>query len=348
MTPQLTRHQVGASSDVAPRCQSVSISATSLPQVRVRSLVPPIAFLFVGASRGVAQITAPPPIPPRVAGYLQPRETYQSGVGLTGTLHRARLLVDGSISGGFSYRVSGEFRSGGTTTTKAGVALVDAFIRWSRATWTVIVGQFKTPFGREYLTSEPTLETADRASVSESLPPRMDIGVLGAYEVGKRGTVALGVFNGEGANSVTNRDSAVLVVGRVTARPVRALDVGANAARYGSDSTRYGMDAAWVERAVTVKAEYIGQHRTGVGADDYGWYGLATYHVRPAVVLLVKQEDFLRPAIAAARRDVATTVGTTLDFSDSRVRLYLDYVLRKIGSPGVRRGVLLTELQLRF
>ena len=99
---------------------------------------------------------------------------------------------------------------------------------------------------------------------------------------------------------------------------------------------------------MTLKAEYIGQHRTGVGSDDYGWYGLAAYHLRPSVIVLVKQEDFLRPAIATARRDLATTLGATLDFSESRVRLYLDYVSRKIGSPGLRHGILLSELQLRF
>ena len=313
-----------------------------------RSIVPPIALLVIGTGGAFAQVASPPAVPLRVAGYLQPRETYQSGVGLTGTLHRARLLVDGAISGGFSYRISGEFRSGGTPTAKAGVSLVDAFIRWSRAPWTVITGQFKTPFAREFLTPEPTLETADRASVTESLPPKIDIGLMAAYAMGSHGAVFLGVYNGEGANSVTNRDSTVLVVGRVTSHPIAALDIGVNAARYGSDSTRYGVDAAWVQRTVILKAEYIGQHRTGVGSDDYGWYGLAAYHVRPSVLVLVKQEDFLRPAIATARRDLATTLGTTLDFSESRVRLYLDYVSRKVGSPGVRRGVVLTELQLRF
>ena len=317
-------------------------------RLRSRLPVPAIALLLAGADRAHAQITAPPAVPLRVAGYLQPRETYQDGVGLTATLHRARLLVDGTIPGGFSYRISGEFRSGGTATTKAEVALVDAFIRRSQAAWTVITGQFKTPFGREFLTPEPTLETADRATVSESLPPKNDIGLMAAYAMGGHGAVFLGVFNGEGPNSVTNRDSTVLVIGRLTAHPVAALDVGANAARYGADSTRYGVDAAWVQRAVTLRAEYIGQHRAGVGSDDYGWYGLAAYHVRPSVLVLVKQEDFLRPAVATARRDLATTLGATLDFSESRVRLYLDYVSRKIGSPGVRHGILLTELQLRF
>jgi len=317
--------------------------------VRRRSLVSPIALsLLVGASRGHAQLASPPAAPLRVAGYLQPRETYQSGVGLTGTIHRARLIVDGAISEGFSYRISGEFRSGGTSTTKAGVSLVDAFIRWRRTAWTVVTGQFKTPFGREFLTPVPTLETADRASVTESLPPKIDIGIMGAYAAGSRATVSVGVFNGEGANSVTNRDSTVLVVGRVTARPIPALDLGANAARYGSDSTRYGVDAAWVQRAATLKAEYIGQHRSRGGSDDYGRYGLAAYHIRSTVLVLVKQEDFLRPAIATARCDLATTLGTTLDFSESRVRLYVDYVSHKLGSPGVRRGELLTELQLRF
>ena len=55
----------------------------------------------------------------------------------------------------------------------------------------------------------------------------------------------LGVFNGEGQNITANTDSTLLWVGRATVRPVAYLTIGANVAAYGSDSTRYGLDAAW-------------------------------------------------------------------------------------------------------
>ncbi|HYT03361.1 MAG TPA: hypothetical protein VEM13_00600 [Gemmatimonadales bacterium] len=82
--------------------------------MRHRLLVLPIALsLPVGASRGLAQVAAPPPVPLRVTGYLQPRETYQSGVGLTGSIHRARLIVDGVPLVG-RHRTAGRHRESGS------------------------------------------------------------------------------------------------------------------------------------------------------------------------------------------------------------------------------------------
>src|SRR2546428_10432673 len=92
---------------------------------------------------------------------------------------------------------------------------------------------------------------------------------MAAYALGSHGAVFLGVYNGEGANSVTNRDSTVLVVGRVTSHPIAALDIGVNAARYGSGSTRHGGGAARGQRAGTLKAGDNGQHRTRGGAHDH-------------------------------------------------------------------------------
>src|SRR2546428_8172009 len=93
---------------------------------------------------------------------------------------------------------------------------------------------------------------------------------MAAYALGSHGAVFLGVYNGEGANSVTNRDSTVLVVGRVTSHPIAALDIGVNAARYGSDSPRHGVDAAWGQRAGTLKAEDIRRTAPGAGPTTIG------------------------------------------------------------------------------
>ena len=310
---------------------------------------PAVSASLVLACTGPAlgQDSSPPPPAVNVGGFLQLRETYQDQVGLTGTVHRARLIVDGALAGEFSFRLSGEFRTGGTATTRAGVSMIDAYIRWSKAPWTVTVGQFKTPFSREFQLQGWAIETADRATVVDSLAPRRDIGLTGAYAFGTTGAVSLGVFNGEGQNSVGNRDSTVLVVGRVTAALTQAVELGANFAAYGPDSARYGADARVQLRKLMVRGEFIGQQRSGMGPDDSGWYVLAVYSLRPRVHLVARQEDFRRPAIAPSQRVHASTGGVNLYFSDDRVRLTAAYVSRRVGS-GTRRDILISQLQVRF
>jgi phosphate-selective porin len=284
----------------------------------------------------------------RFNGYIQARETYRDGVGLTGSLNRARLAAYGSAAKDLTWRIQGEFRTGSVGTGKASVSLQDAYIRYKPGQFGIQVGQFKTPFTREFITSLADVETADRATVVDSIAPKRDIGIMADYAFGPAATVTLGVFNGEGQNITANTDSTLLWVGRATARPVPYLSLGANVARYGSDSTRYGVDGSLEYMGAAVKAEYIGQDRDGGGLDDKGWYAQATYRLPPWVQLVLKQEDFRRSAVSDALRNRATTGGLNVEFAAAKVRLLADYVSRKIGTPGTRHGMLITQAQIKF
>lgn len=281
---------------------------------------------------------------PRITGYAQARERYQTNVGLTGTINRARVAVEGAIADGFSYKVSVELASPGTATTQFVASLRDAFVRWNRAGFGVSAGQFKTPFSRQFITPLADVETADRAAVVDALSPKRDIGVMAAYDAHGRATITLGVFNGEGQNIGANRDSSVLVMGRITARPAHAVTLGADVARY-RDSTRYGLEAGLALANFALKGEYIGQHRLAVSGDDAGWYLLAAYRVNPWLQLALQQEDFQRPSIPAFVRNTATTAGANVELAGGHVRLLADYVSRDTGT---RSGELITQIQVRF
>jgi len=148
--------------------------------------------------------------------------------------------------------------------------------------------------------------------------------------------------------NISLTDSTQLWVGRATVRPISYLTLGANAALYGSDSTRYGFDASLEYERASLKGEYIGQQRDLVSRDDKGWYAQAAYRVLPGVQLVAKQEDFLRSAISAAVRNRATTGGVNVELGGGKVRLLADYVSRKIGTPGTRAGALITQAQVKF
>ena len=304
-----------------------------------------IACCVMPTGRPAAQSAA---LAVRWSGYLQARETYREGVGLTGSINRARLTAAGGGAKDVTWRVQGEFRTGSVGTGKASVSLQDAYIRYKPGAFGIQAGQFKTPFTREFIASLADIETADRATAVDSLAPKRDIGIMADYAFGVIATAMLGVFNGEGQNITANADSSLLVVARVVARPIPYISVGANLADFGGDSTRYGVDVGLDYQGATLKAEYLTQGRDAIELNDKGWYALVAYRVMPWLQLVVKQEDFRRSAISPDSRNRATTAGGSVEFPGGKVRLVANYVSRKIGEPGVRRGMLIAQAQVRF
>jgi phosphate-selective porin len=326
--------------------------------MNIRSRLPPrnrgpfpilLLGLLPAALAAQQATTASSSTPVKLGGYLQARLAFQRGVGMTATLNRARLNATGTIAGGFSYRIQGEFRTGNAGTGRASVSLTDAYIRWARQGFGLQVGQFKTPFTREYLASLPDLESLDRSAVVDALAPKRDIGIMADYRVGTHLSLAAGAFNGEGQNVAANTDSTLLGVARVVLRPAPEITLGANLARYFGDSTRYGGDLSFENARLVVRGEYVAQARDSLaGGDDSGWLGLAGYRVVPVVQLVAKYEDFRRPAIGPQQRNRAWSAGVNWYAVGSLVRLSAFYVSRNLGDPGVRTSVLQTQLQVRF
>ncbi|HEY9505224.1 MAG TPA: porin [Gemmatimonadales bacterium] len=309
---------------------------------------PPIVvvLLHLAATALAAQSSRSTPPAVRWSGYMQARETYQDEVGLTGSINRARLGAAGSVPGNVSWRVQGEFRTG-SPGKGASVSLQDAFVRWTRKDLGVQVGQFKTPFTREFITSLAEVETADRAFVVDTLAPKRDIGVMADYAVGGLATFTAGIFNGDGQNVTANADSSLLGVARATYRIIPYLMLGANIAAYFGDSTRYGVDLNFESPWGVVRAEYIGQNFDAGGDDDGGWYLLAAAPVTPWLQPMVKLEEFERGAVGAVPLE-AWTVGANVRPWGRATRITLEYVSRESGDPGVRRGLGLAQFQVVF
>jgi phosphate-selective porin len=311
--------------------------------------LPPVLLLLPSLQGQTSASSSPPPV--KLSGYVQARETYQENLGLVGSINRARLSATGTVPGNVTWKIQGEFRTGNVGTGKASVSLQDAYVRWTGNSLGVQLGQFKTPFTREFITSLAEVETADRATVVDSLAPKRDIGLMADYALGGRATLAAGIFNGEGQNVTANTDSTALGVARVTYRPIPFLVLGANAARYFADSTRYGVDANVEAPWIILRGEYIGEHRDiANSADDKGWYVLAASPLRPWLQPVFKYEWFNRPGIAPAGtlKNRAWTAGVNLFPWGRSTRLTLEYVSRKVGEPGVRKSLGLAQAQVVF
>ncbi len=284
---------------------------------------------------------------PRLGGDIQLRELAQERVGLTAFLNRARLSLEGGLPARFSYRLLTELQASTGARTAAAVSLRGAIIRWTAAPFTLTAGEFKTPFTREYLIPVPALEVADLAVVIDSLAPKYDVGVMGEWAISTVGTLAIGVFNGEGTNAIANRDSTVMLVGRVTVRPLPQLALGASATHDGPDSLRWSLDAHAQYLGAGVRAEYVTRHVEGRprGRDDFGWYVLETYRVIPRLQLVARQEDFQRPARGVARRIRGTAYGANVEVAPHRVRLLLQFSRRISGPRQTRSDSFIAQLQ---
>ena len=314
-----------------------------------RPLIAPLLLALVAIpARAQDPAAKPAPAPTvKISGYAQVRETYRSGSRLTATLNRARVSAEGTIAGGFSFRVMPEYEAGGSSTQAASVSLRDAYVRWTKDAFNLTAGQFKTPFSPQFITSITQVETADRATAVDSLAPKRDIGLMAGYTLGTWVQLQAGLFNGEGQNRIVNVDSTNLFVGRVSVRPFPYLTAGGNVAHWSTDSTRWGADVAFEWEELSVKGEYLWQPRSA-GEADKGWYALAAYRVVPWVQVVLMQERFVRPGVSAGQRQVATTGGVNVWLSASRIRLLANYVSREIGTPGIRRGTVVSQLQVRF
>jgi hypothetical protein len=314
----------------------------------VRLAMPGFLILTI-VPHAVAQSPAPAAPTVKLSGYIQARESYQENIGLNGTINRARLAASGNATGDITWRIQGEFRTGNVGTGKASVSLQDAYVRWVKNGIGVQLGQFKTPFTREFITSLAEVETADRSTAVDSLAPKRDIGAMVDYALGGRATINVGIFNGEGQNVTANVDSSALGVARLAVRPVPYLLLGTNVARYFQDSTRYGADASWESPWVILRAEYVGQHHDQRSGDDKGWYALAAAPLRPWVQPVFKYEWFNRSGLPLdAQKNRAWTAGVNLFPWGQATRLTVEYLSRKVGQPGIRKSLALAQAQVIF
>lgn len=324
---------------VTPAVAQGSAPAAAAPAPAV---APPATAAPAAASPAVA--------PPKLGGYMQVREVAVHGAGVSMLLNRARLSADGTLPSRFAYRVLVEFEASAGVKNPATPSLREAYVRWSPAPLVFTMGQVKAPFSREYLVPISQLETADLSAVIDSLAPKYEIGAMGEWTPGPWGSLALGVFDGEGANAIANRDSVAIVVARATARPVAPVSLGASLSRDSADSLRWGVDGLVEQWGATLRADWILKHRRARAhdQDDFGWAVFGAYRVHPQVQAFARQEDFQRPAYGIARRVRSTAVGVNWEIAPARVKLLLQGFRRASGARQTKTDAFIAQLQVKY
>lgn len=114
-------------------------------------------------------------------------------------LRRVRLAATGKFLEDFDFKVEGEYVGSSAT-------LTDGFINWNHFAWAnVKIGQFKTPFGFEFMQADPKLYTIERTLGSDRLTLNRQVGVMVNGDFAdKRLSYAASIVNGNGMNTTTN------------------------------------------------------------------------------------------------------------------------------------------------
>ena len=256
---------------------------------------------------------------PRISGFVQ--GLYQANLNDEGELtsntlrmRRVRLSVDGNLTRTLSYKIQGDF--------SRSPMLVDAYVKYQPCReFGIQIGQFKTPFSLESPINPVNLEIFDYGESVQKLVGYSDVCGVGALgrDLGVMASgklfqpegedysiveYSVGVFNGNGANSLDNNNSKD-VVGRLNVHPgLKALTLSGSyyTGKYSKDDNvnctrnRWSAGAQYSDGDLVVRGEYLSGttgylttnfNAAGMVIDTYeefaesrGYYAVAGYNFR--------------------------------------------------------------------
>jgi hypothetical protein len=281
---------------------------------------------------------------PSFSGYVSVRETWRHDTS-TFLINRARVGIQTRPLAYAAVRIQADFSAVGQARgdTIPPVALADAYVQISApdsASWlgrlrpAVMVGQFRTPFSLEGLTSFSLLPLANRSQAADRIAKRRDIGVLGQIRVGRVAAVTAALVNGEGSNRTQNTDGRQTAIGRVTVFPTRSAQVSAKGLMQSGDRG-WGSDARVLAGPLILEGESLWRDAdtdittTACGS---GGYALAAYRLttwlQPAVKWERLHERACTPAASSVSRLTWMTYGLVVAAPDQRVRFQLNWLVK--------------------
>lgn len=146
-------------------------------------------------------------------------------------LRRARINVSGELFERFDFKMEGDFAQGDGLTGRTAFSGTDIYANWNQFPEAQIkVGQYKSPYGLEHLTADSALFTAERSLVTTALTQDRQTGVslwgrplahVASKSVADLIDYNIGIFNGNGRNTIINDDETFMYVGRFGLTPFK-------------------------------------------------------------------------------------------------------------------------------
>ena len=301
---------------------------------------------------------------PRLSGYISVRETIRDDTS-TFIINRARVAVQALPASFVAVRLQADFAAFGRISgdTAPAVQITDAYVQLAPTDTAsrivqlfrpaLMIGQFRTPFALDYLTSFSTVITANRSLGADRLSPRRDRGVYGYVRFPQYATLSAAIVDGEGSNRVNNPDSKQMAVGRLTLLPLSMVSVSGKWAGQGSDH-RWGYDARWAPGNAILEGEVIereGPTNATTETDARSRYVMAAYRILPWLQPVVKwerlNETLTTATTSTSSRVTWTTIGVNLIAPGDRFRAQLNWIDRS-ERPVERKGELIAQFQALF
>ena len=301
---------------------------------------------------------------PRFSGYISVRETIRDDTS-TFIINRARMTVLALPASFVALKLQGDFSALGRLSgdTVPAVMLIEAYVQLAPTDTAnrivqlfrpaLLIGQFRTPFALDYLTSFGTVITANRSLGADRLSPRRDRGFYAYVRFPQYATLSAAIVDGEGPSRVTNPDGKQLALGRLTLLPVPTLSVSGKWAGQGSDH-RWGYDARWLPGNAIIEGEVLereGPTNATTETDARTRYVMAAYRVRPWLQPVVKwerlNETLTTATTSTSSRVTWTTIGVNLIAPADRFRAQLNWIDRA-ERPVARKGEFIAQFQAYF
>ena len=283
-------------------------------------------------------------------------------------LRRARLFAAGAFAEDMAFKIESDFGNN-SLSAKTGLSgqLTDAFVAWTKfPAANVKLGQFKTPFGYEQLTSDTKIYTIERSLPNDKLTQGRQIGgQIGGDLFGKRASYSVAAFNGTGTNIGSNDSQKFMWVGRLGAVVLDGklagqkakLTTGANyfttvdkgaftGRRFGT-----GVDAQFAVGPAEIQAELLrndSHPAIGKATAANGWALLGALNFTKQWQGVVRYETFDSNTAAANATTNVWTYGVNYLIRGDDLKLSLDYLSGRQPTPAPHGDRVIGRLQVMF
>jgi len=316
-----------------------------------------VAVVLLSVPRSTAQQTVD------WNGYLQYRFTDNYLDQTAFSVRRAKLWLNGTLpedSHSWNYKVQAMFHQ----QAQFDFLLQDVFVNYKTNVFEITAGQFVPDFSLQRKQPDYVIPLVERAAVVNALVPEAetmarDIGVE-VKASGNPGSISFGFFNGNGANSLSNKRNFLLVQ-RSTVSLLKAdaiLQLGYNLSyrhattlqcakmlgpgiSFSGNDFRFGFEGRFVLSGIEIQSEYIEAHLGSTKAS--GFYALADYLIMREHRVTVSIEK-LKDLNPATQDDPWYIVAYSYLIKEDQIKLSLENRFQ----PTAGKTNVLTILQMQY
>lgn len=280
-------------------------------------------------------------------------------------LRKIRLGARGAFSDTFEFSLTADLGANSLAATSGyRLQATDVFVLWKplpAANFTL--GQFKTPYGAEFLVGDVKTVTVERSLSSDQLTLGRQTGaMISGVLLDKRLSYAAAVTNGNGANNSGNDNEQFTYAGRLAAAAFenKQLKVTLGASAFtGEDTgsftgrrTGEGVDLTVAGGGAELTAELLRtrfNREIGADYDARGWMVQGAYFLVPnRWQAVARYESYDPTSLVGGDQTNTRTIGFNYLIKGDDLKLLVDYLMGTPAGATRRQDRLIARLQVVY